>query len=144
MREETQEKGKKSLLQQIIRFGFVGGSAFLIDYGIMILLTEVFGVNYLISSGISFSVSVIFNYVMSIFWVFDVDKEKSGVTNFVIFLVLSIIGLGINQLIMWLMVDKAGVFYMISKIVATAVVMVYNFITRKIFLEKKITVGGTR
>lgn len=137
MREETQEKGKKSLLQQIIRFGFVGGSAFLIDYGIMILLTEVFGVNYLISSGISFSVSVIFNYVMSIFWVFDVDKEKSGITNFVIFLVLSIVGLGINQLIMWVMVDKAGIFYMISKIMATAVVMVYNFITRKIFLEKK-------
>lgn len=136
MKDQTQGGHNSSFLQQIIRFGFVGGTAFLIDYGIMILLTEVFGVDYLVSSGISFCVSVIYNYIMSIFWVFNVDKEKSGVTNFAIFLVLSIIGLGINQLIMWLIVDKANISYMISKIVATAVVMVYNFVTRKIFLEK--------
>lgn len=54
-----EENKKKNLMRQIIRFAFVGGSAFVIDYGVMIFLTEMIGINYLISSGISFSVSVI-------------------------------------------------------------------------------------
>lgn len=130
-----EEKKKNSLLQQIIRFGVVGGSAFVIDYGIMIVLTEFAGINYLVSSGISFSISVIFNYILSICWVFNVTTERSKTQDFLVFIVLSIVGLGINQLIMWLCVDKIGIFYMVSKIGATAIVMVYNFITRKIFLE---------
>lgn len=130
-------KKKTSLWQQIARFAVVGGSAFVIDYGIMILLTELAGVNYLISSAISFTVSVIFNYILSVYWVFNVDKEKDQTKAFLLFIILSVVGLGINQVIMWLCVDKLGIFYMLSKIGATGVVMVYNFITRKVFLEKK-------
>lgn len=122
-------------MQQIIRFAFVGGGAFVIDYGVMIFLTEVGGLNYLISSAISFTVSVIFNYIMSVKWVFNVSGERSQTQDFAVFIVLSVIGLGINSLIMWIAVDKFHIFYMIAKIGATAIVMVYNFITRKIFLE---------
>ena len=129
------DKKKTSLLQQITRFAVVGGSAFLIDYGIMILLTELCGINYLISSAISFTVSVIYNYLLSVHWVFNVTEDRSQKQDFAVFIVLSVIGLGINQLIMWVCVDKLQIFYMISKIGATAIVMVYNFITRKIFLE---------
>lgn len=125
-----------SLIKQLIRFGVVGGTAFLIDYGIMIFLTEVFGFNYLVSSMISFCLSTIYNYIMSIKWVFYVSSERSHVKDLSTFVILSVIGLGINQLIMWLAVDKWGIYYMISKIVATAIVMVYNFVTRKMFLEK--------
>lgn len=132
-----QTESKKNLLKQIIRFGFVGGSATLLDYGVMVLLKEALGLDYLTASGISFSVSVIYNYVLSIFWVFQVDKEKSSFVSFVIFLALSLVGLGLNQLLMWLLVSGAGIFYMVSKIAATAVVMIYNFITRKLFLEKR-------
>lgn len=128
---------KNSLLCQILRFGFVGGSAFVIDYGVMILLTEVFGINYLISSTISFCVSVIYNYILSVKWVFNVTGERNQTQDLSVFMILSVIGLGINQLIMWVTVDCFDIHYMISKIGATAVVMVYNFITRKIFLEKK-------
>lgn len=126
----------KKLIAQIIKFGLVGFLCFFIDYGIMVFLTEVAGVHYLLSSGISFTVSVIVNYILSLTYVFETEKGNR-VKAFVIFVVLSVIGLGINQLLMWFCVDILGIFYMISKIGATAVVMVYNFVTRKMILEKK-------
>lgn len=126
----------KKLFEQIIKFGLVGFLCFFIDYGIMVFLTEIVNINYLISSGISFTVSVIVNYVLSLTFVFD-TKKGNKIKEFVIFVVLSVIGLGINQVLMWFCVDILGIFYMISKIGATAVVMVYNFITRKLILEDK-------
>lgn len=126
---------KNKLLNQILKFGLVGGTAFVIDYVLLYFCTEFLHIHYLISSIISFTVSVIFNYILSVKWVFDV-KKKQDVKDFVIFIILSVIGLGINSLIMYVMVEKFGVYYMLSKIVSTAVVMVYNFITRKIFVEK--------
>ena len=127
----------KKLISQIIKFGFVGFLCFFIDYGIMVFLTEALKINYLISSGCSFSVSVIVNYILSIKFVFDADRDANKVKQFLVFLFFSIGGLIINHIVMWVAVDLLGIFYMISKIGATAIVMVYNFITRKLFIEKK-------
>lgn len=127
---------KKKLLSQIIKFGFVGGTAFVIDAGLLFLLTEFCGIHYLISGTISFTASVIYNYILSVKWVFDAKKDANKTQEFIIFIVLSVIGLGINQLFMWLFVDMMHIYYMLSKIIATVIVMIYNFITRKIFLEK--------
>ena len=127
----------KKLISQIIKFGFVGFLCFFIDYGIMVFLTEALKINYLISSGCSFSVSVIVNYILSIKFVFDADRDANKVKQFLVFLFFSIGGLIINQIVMWVAVDLLGIFYMISKIGATAIVMVYNFVTRKMFIEKK-------
>lgn len=123
------------LINQILKFGVVGGIAFVIDYSVLFICTEFLGVYYLFSSLISFSVSTIFNYIASIKWVFNVNHEKSQSKNFVLFIFFSVIGLGINQLIMWFGVDQLNLYYMIVKIGATAIVMIFNFVTRKLFLE---------
>jgi len=127
----------EKLIKQIVRFGFVGFLCFFIDYGIMVFLTEIFGVDPLLSSGVSFTVSVVVNYILSIKFVFETDEKKNKFGEFIVFVFLSVIGLGINEACMWVTVKLLGIHYMISKIGATAVVMVYNFISRKIFIEKK-------
>ena len=125
----------KKLINQIIKFGIVGVIATIIDFVVLYFLTEFIHIHYLVSSIISFTVSVIFNYILSIKWVFDV-KHKQTKNDFILFVVLSVIGLGINSLIMYLFVEKLHIHYMFTKILATGIVMVYNFVTRKIFIEK--------
>ena len=124
------------LFAQIIKFGFVGGTSFVIDAGILFLLTEFCGIHYLLSGAISFTASVIYNYMLSIKWVFDAKKDVNKVQELAVFIGLSVLGLGLNQLLMWLFVDIFHIYYMLSKIIATAIVMVYNFVTRKLFIEK--------
>lgn len=125
----------EKLLLQIFKFIMVGGLAFVIDYLTLIICKEVFNLNVLVSAAIAFTVSVVFNYILSIKWVFDVDKSKSEKKNFIIFIVFSIIGLLLTELIMWIGTDILKVNYLLVKIIATAIVMVFNFITRKLFLE---------
>lgn len=125
----------KNLIAQLMKFGVVGVIAFVIDYGVMVFLTEVFGVNPVASATVSFTVSVVFNYVASMRYVFSHREGMSRTREFVIFVVLSAIGLGINDLLIWAGTDLASFDYRLVKIFATAVVMVWNFVTRKIFLE---------
>lgn len=124
------------IIKQLLKFGVVGVIAFVIDYLVLFICTEFLGIYYLISSLISFSVSTVFNYIASVRWVFDVNQERKRRKNFVLFIVFSIVGLGLNQLIMWFGVDVLHIYYMLVKIGATAIVMVFNFVTRKMFLEK--------
>lgn len=125
----------RRLIEQIMKFGVVGVIAFIIDYGLLVLLTELFDINYLISATVGFTVSVIFNYLASMRFVFTHKEGMSKTKEFVIFVVLSVVGLGINDLLMWLGTDMIGIPYFITKLFATAVVMVWNFVTRKKFLD---------
>ncbi len=124
----------KKLINQILKFGVVGGIAFVIDYGILFLLAKVIGLNELISAAISFVISLTFNYFASIKWVFDAKKQTPK--EVIIFVLLSVVGLGINELLIYFGTTKMHIDVMIVKLFATAVVMVYNFITRKLIIEK--------
>ncbi len=128
----------KALIGQMFRFGMTGGICFLIDYFLMVILTEFFGLYYLISSIISFSISTIVNYLLSLHFVFDSNNTTRKWKEFTEFALLSGIGLGFNTLLMWLFTSRAGWHYMISKIIVTAIVMIYNFISRKLLLERTI------
>ena len=117
-------------LMELVRFGFVGGASFLLDYSILFALTEFAGVYYLYSSAISFGISVAFNYWLCVVYVFKGARKQTR-RQAAIFLVTSVMGLGLNQLCMWFFVAVAGLHYMLAKIGATAIVTVWNYFTKR-------------
>ena len=140
----------KRLIEQILKFGIVGFVCFLIDFGITTGFTNILGVHYLISKFLGFVVSAIVNYILSIKFVFTQKKEMDKKKEFTVFLILSAFGLLINEIVMYICIDGAyahsaflqekisdGIMVSISSIIATGIVMVYNFISRKLFLERK-------
>ena len=126
----------KKLVLQLIKFGIVGVIAAIIDVGTLVLLKELCRVDVLVASALAFSASVIVNYILSMLFVFKGGKHGK-VKEFIIFVALSIGGLGINQLIMWIGTVYTPVYYLFAKVFSFIFVSVYNFVTRKIFLEKK-------
>ena len=129
------KKNTEKLFVQIFKFVIVGGVATVIDWLIYYLLFNFLKINPLVANILSFSISVVYNYLASVKWVFDVDQDKSKSKQFITFIVFSIIGLLINNLILWICIDKLSIYYLIGKVIATGIVMVFNFITRKMFLE---------
>lgn len=123
------------LIEQMLKFGVVGVIAFVIDYGVMVLLVELFAMNPVLAAGISFVISVTFNYFASMRYVFTHRADLSRQAEFAIFVVLSIIGLGINEVLMWVGVDVLFISYLLVKLFATAVVMLWNFFSRKKWLD---------
>lgn len=149
----------KNLFAQIMKFGVVGAVCFGIDYiigySVMKIIVKLgggtlFELASMAGSALGFTVSVIINYILSFKFVFERKEDLDRRKEFVAFIILSVIGLGLNQLIIWICVGPVygniaflrnilnyDLAYTGAKVIATAIVMVYNLVTRKIFLEKK-------
>ena len=125
------------IIRQFLRFSAVGITAFIIDYGLLALLTEIFGINYLVSATIAFIIATVFNYLASMKYVFTHKEGMKRTREFTIFTVISIIGLLLTNGGMILGVEVIGGHYLIVKIVVAAIVSIYSFIARKYFLDAK-------
>lgn len=122
------------MLKQIIKFCLTGGLCTIIDFGVLFVLTEQIGLSYVISNIISVSLSTIVNYILSKIIVFNFSNT---LRNFVVFIILSIVGLIINESLIILCVNVFTIDYKVGKIIATGVVMCFNYLTRKYMLKEK-------
>lgn len=127
----------KRLFNQIVKFVVVGGLSFVLDFIIYFVLTQFLAVYYLIAGFLSFTISLIFNYLMSMKFVFKSKDSLKKTTEFSIFASLSVMGLGLNLLCLYILVDLFFMNDLWAKIVVAGIVMVFNFVTRKLFLEHK-------
>jgi putative flippase GtrA len=117
-----------------------GGLAFFVDFGLFALCLYLLEWHYLLANLVGLVAGLVLNYALSVLWVFTACKrtlEKKKVAEFTLFTLVGIAGVGINQLLMYLMVDGLDLNEMRSKIVAAILVLMWNFGARKLILFKK-------
>ena len=119
---------------QFMKFAVVGIISFAVDWLLLIVLVEGLGADYLLSTTISFVASVVLNYALSMRYVFDHRDDMSRKREFTIFAILSAIGLGLNDLFMFVGVTMLNIAYQAMKVIATFCVTWYNFFSRRKFL----------
>ena len=134
----------KKLIEQVVKFGIVGIIALIIDVVLLNLLLLVH-LNNVVAGTISFIISLIFNYIASMKYVFKHREDMARWMELLIFVISAVIGLLINDAIIWLstlgMVQalRGTAIYMlrtnIGKLIATVVVAVWNFVIRKWLLD---------
>ena len=121
--------------KQFLKFAVVGLISFGIDWGMLIALVELFHLDFLMSTTISCTTSVVVNYWLSMKYVFDHREGMSRKREFTIFTILSVIGLGLNDLYMFVGVTFLSIGYQAMKAIATFLVTWYNYFSRRLFLE---------
>ena len=122
---------------QFFRYIFVGGTAFVVDFFFLYFFSDICGIYYLISAVLSFVISVVVNYLMSIKWVFNQDNIDNKIMEFNMFLLISTIGLIFTEILLYFFTDICGIYYLLSKIISAIIVLFWNFIARRVMLYGK-------
>ena len=119
------------LKSQFVRYGFVAILAFTVDFGLLFLLTNYLHIFYIFSASCSFLVSSVVNYLLSTRWVFCQRSRLPVFLEIVFFIIITLVGLFFNDVILWFVTEKLGVFYLLSKIVAGVIVFFWSFFSRR-------------
>ncbi len=116
---------------QFFRYLFVGGFAAVINIGSLYIFTEFAHLYYLIANVLGFILGLITNYLLSKWLVFSKENSINKILEFTIYTIIGVIGLGLDTTLVWLFTNM-GLYYMLSKIISTVLVFIWNFFARKI------------
>lgn len=134
MIEQLLKNKTNNILIQLFRYTLVGGVALIFDFGLLFILTEYLNIYYLVSAAIAFLLGLTINYLLSVRWVFEKRSAKSKHVEFVIFALIGIVGLALNEFIIWFFTEIVNTHYLYSKLISTALVYLWNFFIRKFTL----------
>ena len=116
---------------QFIRYLFVGGFAAVVNIGSLYIFKEFMNLYYLLANVLGFVLGLITNYLLSKWLVFAKENKMNGAGEVTIYSIVGVVGLEVDALFMWGFTEKAHVYYMLSKIISTALVFIWNFFARK-------------
>jgi len=116
---------------EFFRYFWVGGLAFIVDFGSLYIFTEFFRIYYITSATLSFVLGIMVNYFLSIRWVFQKRSVTNKRSEFSIFAIIGVVGLVLSNFLIWFFTEQAHFYYLISKIVAVVFVYLWNYFARK-------------
>lgn len=115
----------------------VSAVSFALDFGSLALLTEVFSLHYLLSAGVAFTLGTTLSYALSVRLVFGSRRLGSRALEYALFVLIGAVGLALNEALLWLFTERIAVHYLLSKIIAGAMIFFWNFGARKLILFRK-------
>jgi putative flippase GtrA len=121
-------------LIQMFRYAVVALVAFVVDFTSLYLLTAHAGLYYLFSAAIAFTLGLATNFLLSVRWVFVTRTVENKSLEFFIFGTIGLVGLGLTEVLMWLLTEQVGLYYLVSKMISTCIVFFWNFLVRKFLL----------
>ena len=104
---------------------------FLADVLTLFVLTELVGINYLLSNLAGMCVGILVSYLLCVKWVFLDRRYNRVALEFPLFILTCLIGVSLNELLLWLVVEFGGIHYLVSMVIVTAVVFIFNFFFKK-------------
>jgi putative flippase GtrA len=136
----------RPLITKFIKFAVVGASGAVIDFGLTAICKGIFGIPELLSNAIGFTVAATSNYFLNRVWTWRSTSKEVGI-EYAKFFFVSLVGLGLNSLIVFLLKDISIVprfvetnldwDFWVAKIIATGIVMVWNFLANNLFTFRK-------
>ncbi|MCX6242477.1 MAG: GtrA family protein [Bacteroidetes bacterium] len=122
----------EAFILKFIKFCMVGFSGVFVDFGITFICKEFLKIQKYVSNAMGFTIAATTNYMLNRMWTFHSNNPQIGL-EFTRFFLIALIGLGINLLIIWTMTGKFRVNFYISKLMATILVTMWNFLINAYF-----------
>lgn len=121
-----------TILVRFIRFGIVGASGMIVDFGVTWLCKEKLRWNKYLSNSLGFVIAATNNYLWNRVWTFE-SESQAVAREYISFVVIAVIGLGLNNLIIYLLHDKLHLNFYLSKLIAIGCVTLWNFSMNYVF-----------
>lgn len=128
--------GGRLMIKEFIKYIFVGGCAFIADWLILFLL-GLLKIHYLLATPLGFTVGLLVNYALAKLLVFKENAKVSKKAEFLIYTLIGVIGLILTEGLMYAFTEWLNFHPLISKIFSAALVLIWNYVAKKIILYKK-------
>ena len=121
-----------TIVLRFIRFGIVGASGMVVDFGITWLCKEKLRWNKYLSNSLGFITAATNNYIWNRLWTFQSQSEAVA-REYISFVLIAVVGLGLNNLVIYLLHERLHWNFYFSKLIAIGVVTTWNFTMNYVF-----------